>query len=219
VTEFVLSALGSLAAAIVFAFSVYVASRRFRRSLVRLLSLITGSDVIAVFASQRESAPAVHEAIRAAREVYVFAGRGNELTRSTFQPLWSLDNRRLRTVHILLPDTRFTGHGSWIGDREAEAAIHDPRYGRGLLTQQIDSNVMWLRERPMERLTVRVYDAPHIGRIVVTDRVAIVTVYSSEEHGGESPVFVARSGGPVYNMAKRLFEKTWQPATPVGPLE
>lgn len=54
-----------------------------------------------------------------ARWVKVMAGRGNELTRDSFQAVWDEADSRLESVQILLPNPD-SGADSYLAHRESE---------------------------------------------------------------------------------------------------
>nr|WP_113702213.1 hypothetical protein [Nonomuraea lactucae] len=149
-----------------------------------------------------------------ARWVRVLAGRGNELTRDGFAAVWE-GAGRLESVQVLLPDAGL-GPGSWLSVREAEMRRMDVGFSPGLLTEQVRVNAAYVSEvaRRRENVSLRFYDLPNVHRIVVTDRVAYLTLYRQTEHGRNSPCVVARRPGLMYDYALLLFTTAWEHARP-----
>lgn len=186
-----------------------------------MLSALVKVDIERNFATQRDAAKELASAIDRAREVYFFGGRGSELTRSTFDRLWNTPGGRLRQVRILLPDPECSGVGTWFSDRELEMASHDRAYGENLIADQVRTNIRYVARMVSGRpeFEVRLYDFPHLGRIILTDRVAFLTTYTDKEHGSASPCLMFNNKGPFYDFSKRIFDKAWLKATPLKPVE
>jgi hypothetical protein len=184
-------------------------SRRLRWLVALILGRIIGIDIERVYPSQTAASSLLRDELRKARWVKFMAGRGNELTRKTCMALWDTENGRLRSVQILLPDPELSGPGSWLADREAEASRHDKGYGRGLIADQTRANIRFIMEHGRESVTLRLFDFPHLARIVATDRVVFFTPYSDAEHGSDGVCIVFRGPGTLYDFWVRLFDKVW----------
>lgn len=208
---FIGGVVSSLVASILLLFVGWFGSNRLRTVLTRILTRMTGADIERVFASQRDASAAVSAALDNAREVYVFAGRGNELTRPAFEVIWNGQGSKLRKVQIILPNPAKDGPNSWLSDREQETASHDKGYGTGLISQQIKSNLVYIGRKAegVPAIEIRLCDFPNLCRIVMTDRVAFLTVYNDINHGSASRCLMLRNGGPMFDFCKRIFDKAW----------
>ena len=211
---FAVGVVSSLVASAVVLIAGWFLSGAFRRLLIRLVSGMCGSDIEDIYRSQAIANPDVAKELRMARSVCFFGGRGNELTRETFAALWTSDNRRLESVRILLPDPSSSTRDSWLSRREREMETYDRGYVGRMIETQIRSNIQYLMNKTRNRsdIEVRLYDFPHLGRIVITDRKAFVTPYTDRAHGSESPCLRLRRPGPLYDFAERIFAEAWSTA-------
>jgi hypothetical protein len=206
--SFVIAVLSSVIGSIVFLAGASLVSSKARWVVTAALSRLVDIDVEFVFRSPRTAADDVQKELRRARFVHLLTGRGNELQRETFSSLFA-PGPRLSEISILLPCTEHQAATvDWVDDREAELSAFDPAYGRGTVRGQVRSNAEFLRALPPP-LEVRRYDAPHIGRILVTDRYAYLTPYAEDAHGRDSKVIKFRRGGEMYEFLERLFAKSW----------
>ncbi|MFG1941376.1 hypothetical protein [Nonomuraea sp. NPDC048826] len=183
-----------------------------RRVLVRGLSKLTGVGIERSYTKQSAANADLAADLRTARWIKVLTGRGNELTRDSFQVVWQAGNPVLEYGHVLLPDP--DDPGGWLARREQEVRHADPGFGAGLLADQLRVNIRYLnavaaREAKIE---VRLFDAPHTHRVILTDRVAYFTPYQPGVHGRNSPCLVFRAGGAMYDHLLRTFDIMWQAA-------
>jgi hypothetical protein len=213
VNGFIIGVLSSLAATTVTVVAGWLTSRQIRRWLVLMLSRLTGLGIKRYYRRQRDANVDLHKDLNRARWVKVLAGRGNELTRDSFQEVWRSAGARIERVEILLPDPN-TGADSWLSDREAEMRRFDPGIRAGLLAEQVQANIRYLTSvaTANDHVRLQVYDLPNLGRIIVTDRVAYLTTYTADEHGRNSPCFVFTSPSPMYDFALRMFTTAWDRA-------
>jgi len=179
-----------------------------------VLSRLTGAGVARTYPRQSQANTALIDDLRSAKWVRVFTSRGNELTRDSFAELWS---RRSGTipVKILLPDPVAGAAGSWLDQRESEVSDYDPAFRAGLLGRQVRANLDYLRAHIDGRpeVEVKLYDFPHLARVIATDRVAYLTTYSAREHGRNSPCTVFQNPSPMYDFCLRIFDLAWSRAS------
>lgn len=210
-SAFIVGVISALAASALLAAAGWAATPRTRRLFIRRMNQVTGSDVEAVFESQEAANDTLQAELRRARRVDILAGRGYEFLRETFTPLWQNNGRNYEKIRILLPDPERSGPGTWFADRQNEVAQHDPAYKDGLLVQQVRANLAFLAHQATSnpKIELRVYDFPHLGRVISTDRAAFLTPYNPNSHGRSSPTILLHSPGPIYDLATRIFEKAW----------
>jgi hypothetical protein len=213
--SFVLGFVSSLAAT---AFTVcigLVGTARIRRVPTILLSRATGLGIREIFRQQKLANAVLAVDLGKARWVKVLAGRGNELTRDSFRTVWDYADSRLESVQILLPNPAL-GPRSHLADRETEMRRHDSGFKPGLLGEQVQANIEYISTVAAQRsnIELRVYDAPNIVRIVLTDKVAYLTPYTGSEHGRNSPCIVFMHPSPMYDFSMRMFSTTWARAVP-----
>jgi hypothetical protein len=208
---FVVGVVSALAASALLALVGWLATPRTRWFVIRRINKLTGSDVEAVFDSQEAANSILQGELLRAIKVDIFAGRGYEFLRETFAPLWQNGGRNYIAIRILLPDPEQSGPGSWFADRQREIAEHDTAYADDLLVQQVKANLAFLAHQAASnsKIEIRVYDFPHLGRVIATDRSAFLTPYSAIAHGRSSSTIFLRPPGPLYDLSRRIFEKAW----------
>lgn len=213
---FVLGVLSSVAATVLTVGVSWLASKRLRQLAIRALSWLTGVGIERSYEQQRLANADLGADLERARWVRVLTGRGNELTRDSFQSVWRESGRALEYVQVLLPDPGKRGT-SFLSIREVEARGIDAGYRPGLLAQQIRSNVEYIKAATADRSNVelRLSDFPNIYRIIITDQVAYLTLYPSTEHGRNGPCLVFSHPGILYDLALRIFAVTWTRAAGV----
>jgi hypothetical protein len=172
-------------------------------------------DIEFVFRDKVAASADLLREIEAAESVRILAGRGNELQRDTFGSLY-VPGRHTEATCILLPDCEGDPNtSSWIAQRERELATFDPAFGIHLLSTQVSSNVAFLRRHVANgTIALRLYNAPHLGRLVITDRCLFFTPYLRRAHGRHSHVYKFRRG-ELYNNFTRFFDQLWEVARPV----
>jgi hypothetical protein len=193
-----------------------VLSRKARWVLTGLLGRLLNIDIDYVFNDKDDAKLDIGTEIRRARNVAIFASRGNELQRGAFASLFhEKPQKRQVRVRILLPQTALSeGEYDWVWQREAELSVFDKAYGKGLLRQQIEASVSFIQQYLDNSVELRRFNSPHIGRIVITERFAYYTPYRSDSHGRDSKVYKFRRGGEMYDNLLRLFEQLWNVSTP-----
>jgi hypothetical protein len=212
-SEFLIGVISSLAATGLTVGGGWFASHRVRQWPIAVLSRLTGLAVRRVYRAQSVANRALRAEITRARWVRVLAGRGNELTRDSFGPLWTKSVRRLEFAQILLPDPS-SAPGSWLGRREADMQRLDPGLSTGQLADQVRVNATYVltATRGRQDIELRLYDLPNLYRAIITDNVAYLTVYNAAEHGRNSPCIVARKPGLMYDLAMFVFRTAWDSA-------
>ncbi|MEV4471408.1 hypothetical protein [Nonomuraea sp. NPDC049504] len=207
--DFTLGVVSSMAATALSVAVGWVLSARARDWAVAVLSHYSGLGVRKLYRQQRRAADELATDLARARWVCVLTGRGNELTRDAFAPIWSGAVRPLDAVKVLLPDPR---PGSWLVRREESLRRFDRGLRPGMLLEQVRNNAEYVREaaQHMDVVELRFYDMPNLYRIILTDEVAYITLYDETEHGRNSPCLVARPPGLLYGLALRIFTSAWE---------
>jgi len=208
---FGIDVLASLVAGVVLLVATATVSSRARWLLTGILGRLLDVDIDGVFSDKRDADADVSKELSRAREVSIFAGRGNDLQRSTFDPIFLRrpSTKPLR-IRVLLPRTDGATDFDWTQQREDELAAFDPAFGRrALLKEQIENAVRFLDQYVANgSVELRRFSCPHIGRIVVTDRCAYFTPYRNDSHGRDCSVYKYRRG-ELYDNFARLFEQLW----------
>lgn len=191
----------------------WLTSWRIRRRLLVALSRLTGLGVLRIHRHQDDARGDLAEELKRARWLRVMVGRGNELTRDGFVPVWSGEGRSPDSVRILLPDPRTSEEGrSWLERRERELLAADPGFHRGLLREQVLANFHYLAEatKGSSGTEIRFYDLPNLYRIIATDNTVFLTLYRNGAHGRHSPCIVAHRSSRLYDFALRIFATAWE---------
>ena len=99
----------------------------------------------------------------------------------------------------------------WVVQREMEISQFDTSFGRGLLKTQIQANIDFLQpySKP-EYFDIRLFNAPHNGRIVITDNFLYFGAITSRTHGRDDRVYKFHRGGAMYENYLRYFEQIWE---------
>ncbi|MFB4285034.1 hypothetical protein ACBJ59_57895 [Nonomuraea sp. MTCD27] len=207
--DFTQGVISSMAATALSVAVGWILSARAREWAVAALSRYSGLGVRKLHRQQRRAADELAADLARARWVGVLTGRGNELTRDAFAPIWSGAVRPLDAVRVLLPDPR---PGSWLVRREESLLRFDRGLRPGMLLEQVRNNAEYVREVALhlDVVELRFYDLPNLYRIILTDEVAYITLYGDTEHGRNSPCVVARRPGLLYELALCIFTSTWE---------
>lgn len=202
-----------IAAAIVFVFGAFFSGTA-RRILTVAASELLGIDVNYVFASGKAAEGTVTRELASASTVDIFAGRGNDFQGTLYAPLLEPGKKSARRVRVLLPNPYGSPRGTdWIDYRDAELARVDASYGKGQVKRQIQTSVEHIEHHvDGERFQVRLYDMPHVGRIILTERYVFFTPYSDTKHGRDCRVFQC-GRGDIYDCCARFFDMAWIDST------
>lgn len=193
-----------------------ILSKKARWVLIGLLSRLLNVDLDYLYRDRKEVEQDLVQDLKSSLSISILTGRGSEFNRDTFAPLFAeRPSSRKLCVRLLLPATIATaGVFDWTKQREGELASFDPAYGTGLLAKQIEANASFLQKYVESGIVeIRRFEAPHIGRIVLTDRFAYFTPYRRDAHGRHSPVYKSRRGGDMYDNFIRFFEQLWEAAS------
>ncbi len=213
-TGFILGIFSSLAATVLTLGAGWLGSKRSRHWAVRVLSKLTALGIQRSYSHQKSANVDLSADLAKARWVKVLAGRGNELTRDSFQMVWRESDTRLESVQVLLPDPGKRS-SSFLEVREAEMRRFDAGITPGLLSRQVRSNIDYILTMASEHrnIELRLFDFQNICRIIITDQVAYFTVYPAADHGRNGPCLVFSHPGVLYDFALRMFAVTWSRAT------
>lgn len=210
VGSFLANIAASFIASVVFVLGAALFSSRARWLLTGVLGHLLRVDIEAVYDDKTEAGADLSRELARAHDVAILTGRGNELQRDTFYPLFlkrpaAKDIR----VRILLPITDRTAQ-DWTQQREDELAQFDPSYAkRGLLKEQIQATSKFLEQYIANgQVELRRFSMPHVGRIVITDRCVFFTPYREDSHGRDCSIYKYRRGD-MYDSYARFFEQLW----------
>lgn len=209
--DFVLSVAASLVAAGIVALVAISCSRLIRRALTAAAAALLGVEVKYVYANGKEAAPVIREELAHSQNVRIFTGRGNQFQDTLYTPLLERTSGVLKSARILLPNVHSPARRSdWINEREDELAPIDRAFGAGQLRNQIKTSIEHLKRylKPNE-IELRLFDLPHLGRIILTDRSVFFTPYAVGKHGRDSRL-IQFGQGEMYDSFSRFFELAWK---------
>lgn len=214
--SFLINILASVIGGIVLLWAATILSRKARWVLTGVLGRLLNIDIDYVFENKGAARTDLGIELRRTRDVAILASRGNELQRGTFASLFhERPQKRQIRVRILLPQTLLEeSEYDWVRQREAELAKFDKAHGKGLLRQQIEASVLFIQQYIDDSVELRRFNAPHIGRLVITDRFVYYTPYRSDAHGRDSKVYKFRRSGEMYDNLLRFFEQLWSVSIP-----
>jgi len=210
--NFVVNVLSSMVAGAIMLLLVGIVSRKARWTLTAILGRILGIDIEYVYENARDASDDIRAELKRARFVQLLTGRGGELQRDTFACLLGeRTESRNCPFTILLPQVEVpSGNVDWTEVREHELAQIDRSFGAGVLKVQLRTTVEFLRPHlRVGKVELRLFNCPHIGRILITDRSVFFTPYSASAHARDCRVFQYRSGGDTYQTLARLFNQLW----------
>ena len=209
--SFLLSVFASIIAGIMLLASTAILSSRARSVLIGVLGRLLDVDIDGVFQDKRAAEVDVRKELGRAREICIFAGRGHELQRDTFDPIF-LHRPATKTirVRVLLPQTEGAMDHDWTQQRQTELAQFDRAFLKPrLLKDQIETTVRFLDQYVKSgQAELRRFCYPHIGRIIITDRCLYFTPYRHDSHGRNCPIYKFRRG-ELYDNFSRLFDQLW----------
>jgi hypothetical protein len=211
--------LASIIGSLILLFMGGIFSRYARWLLTSILGRLLDVDIEYVFRSKDEAYKDIKIELRRSSFIYLFMGRGNDIQNNNFiEVLQHQTHGKLPEYKIMLPSPiESTSSDDWIKQRENELAAFDPPFcGPGVLRHQIKTTIQYLQNFiNKEEIELKLYNYPHIGRIVITDRFVYFTPYSARKHGRDSPIIKYRRGGEFYEFFWRLFFQLWEVSQPV----
>lgn len=210
-SAFALNVLASVVAAVVMVLLTALISTRARWILTGLLGRLLDVDIDAVFPDKHEASTDVRRELARAHDVAIVTGRGNELQRDTFDPIFMhRPAAKPLRVRVLLPRTDTGMDYDWTQQRHDELCQFDQAFRRpGLLKEQIETTARFLEQYVSAGAAeLRRFNAPHMGRLIITERCVYFTPYRSNSHGRDSVVLKFRRG-EMYDNFLRLFEQLW----------
>ncbi len=214
--NFVLSIIGSIIATVIIFLTAAWASKNVRLALTAIASTFLKIEVKYVFDNSRDAEQATKEALEKGSDIRIFTGRGNQFLRDTYSMLLQKDNQK--NIRILLPNPSKTSNKiDWIDHREQELAPIGKSYKNGMLRQQIKNVIKYL-ESYIEsgQFEIRLYDGPHIARIILTEKYLFLQPYKKALEGRDSPV-IQYGRGDMYEMFNRYFNILWEDSEIVVP--
>jgi len=176
-----------------------------------MASTFLGIQVKYVFPNGKEAETAIKQELAESSFVRIFAGRGLQFQESLYSTLLRREASIRRQVRVLLPDPDASPKEvDWITHRDKELSSIDRPFGQEMLRKQISTSIQFLLSYLHDDyFQIRLYNVPHIGRIIATDQSVFFTPYSSTKHGRDCRVF-QYGRGDIYDNFVRFFDMVWQ---------
>ncbi|HEX8271535.1 MAG TPA: hypothetical protein VF615_02720 [Longimicrobiaceae bacterium] len=157
--------------------------------------------------------------MKESKSVRILAGRGTEFQTGrdgTYDEFLTPAELSRRRWQILLPNADDAPRGQdWIAHRAGELNNVRPPYDRDRLAQQIVSATRDLSSNVAPgTFEVALYDAPHIGRVILTDDGLFIAFYNGMRGGKKGPTFHFGKG-EFYEAYGRYFDLIWQDSRPL----
>lgn len=214
--SFLWNVLSSLVASLIILVAGALLARGARFKLLAIAAKVFRIEMSPAFKHQRDADDFLLKELRKAKWARIITGRGKLLESKACEPLWLRGNKRLKAWKLLLPDPDTDAiQEGWLVKREKETLSHDETYVPGRIASQVRGVLMHVDTRANSRAEVRLYDFPHLCRLVITDRVVLFTPYSDLVHGTESPCYLVQPPGPLYDYFVRYFDTVWEAPTTV----
>jgi hypothetical protein len=193
-------------------------SKSFRERLLDFLARSSKGGYSRRFENRKAAGTFTQQLLQEAAWVDFFGGRGNEFQQDSFRTL--LGGRpqdKITCIRILLPNVESESGLMWVSRRERELATFDKAFTGGTLAKQISTSISVLMgyQRP-DMVEVRMYSAPHFGRLIMTDKGLLLTAYTANRHGPDNELAFHSSESVVYRAMCRLFTELWSDSIPVG---
>lgn len=204
--SFILGVISSIVATIIFVWASWFTSTRVRLLLIRTLGRLSKAGYSELHSRPADRSISLQRVLNEARWVKIFAVRGNELVSGALEDLWE-KAPCMESVDIIILDPDAVGTDSWISHHEREVSRYDRGFRQLMLSDQVRANIAYLANRisGMQNVQLRVSNFPSVARIIMSDRCAMVTLYSETEHGREASYILAEPSSPLYPFARRLF--------------
>lgn len=219
VGKFTLSVLASLVAGIILIVITSFLSSKFRWILIAILNTLVSGDLENIFHNSRDAQSTLINDLKNSDYVYILTGRGGELSRETFAPLFHRLSKRSSKVELklLLPSTDNSKEKiDWTAKRAEELNSFNAGSGSSLASEintNAESIATWKYHQD-GNIEIRRYNVPHLGRIIITQKYVYFTPYQDDRHGKDTAIYIFRHGGVFYKSFNRLFFSIWEAYQP-----
>lgn len=208
--DLIIGVIASISASVLLILVSYY-SKNIRTVLINLLGKFVRIDIDRVYSNAKEAQSDVMKALEKATTVKLFMGRGNELQTETYNTL--LQNpKKFTSVKILLPKTVVDeSEFDWVKARENEIIEFDNAFVENILREQINVTIKFLQNtiNNNPNFELKYFNAPHIGKIIITDQYLFFYMMGQKSHGRESTMYRCRVNSNTYNSFLRFFEILW----------
>ncbi|NSE04773.1 hypothetical protein G4422_15420 [Blautia wexlerae] len=200
----------SLIASGIWAMIVVIFSPQIIKNVKKIMVSLMDSGSVYVFSSysDKEFIKDLKYELKHTKNLRICTSRGSFLMDSLYRECL---NKKDIPIWILLPNTR---DNKWIKIRTSEVNASGDGYTEKAFIGAIESNIEFLHACKGS-IKIKLYDCIHIGRIVLTDRVAYFCPYLANTYGEDVPVYKYAVNSIKYNWIMRLFQEMWSVASVV----
>lgn len=195
----------SLIATIIWALLVLLFSPKFMRFIKKILVSLMDSGTAYIFESykNKEFIEDLDKELKGAKKIWVCASRGTFLME---RPYRNYLNQLDIPIRVLLPDIN---SNAWIKLRTQEVSTSGATYTEEAFEEAITSSCFFLKACK-GNVKLKKYDCIHIGRIIMTDKVAYFVPYLSDTYGEDVTVYKYTVNSTKYKWIERLLIEMWK---------
>ena len=206
--EYLINVSASIVGGILLLWGMALFSKQAKEIFTLILARWLDFDLMYVFKDKKDTNLDLQVEIEKATFVFVLTVRGNDFQQDTFLPLFD-GKHEFNEIKILLPNNASKGF-DWFQQREIELQKFDSAFGFGVLKKQTATNIEYLKNHVhSQKIQLRLYLYPFIGRIVITDRCLFFTPMQRDSYIRRNKTFKYASGGDMYRHYLRLFDQLW----------
>ena len=199
----------SLIASGIWAVIAVIFSPQIIKNVKKIMVSLMDSGSVYVFPSynDKEFIKDLKYELKRAKSLRVCTSRGSFLMDPPYRECL---NKKDIPIWILLPDI---SDNKWIKIRTSEVTASGDGYTEKAFIGAIESNIEFLYACKGS-IKIKLYDCIHIGRIVLTDRVAYFSPYLASTYGEDVPVYKYAVNSTKYNWVMRLFHTKYERVSP-----
>lgn len=175
-------------------------------------TLNISDDIVAIYKNKREAEPHIISSIDASSSIKIMAGRGSELQRETYAKIFELP-QQFAKIKIMLPNP-ITQHGQidWLDLREKEVISFDRAFAKNTLREQIKANINFVKTTATasQNFEFKLFNALHLGLIVITDNAVFFYFLKTNGHGRDSKMYQCKVDSEIYQWLNRYFDEIWK---------
>lgn len=203
--DFLLGILGSLIASAVWAFLIFIFSKKIMKKIKRIFMTVFDCGAHFIFDSRLDIdyLEDLKKELEMATTIKIYTSRGKYLEDSPYRKI--LNNSQIE-IKILLPSIQ---NNKWVEMRIQEVNKVDDKYTEEAFDSSLNATIRYLKTCK-SNVILRRYDSIHIGRIILTDRVAYFSPYLKDTFGEDVAVYKYLANSTMYQWCERIFNETWE---------
>lgn len=205
---FILNIMASIIATIICLFFASVISKRWRKVYYAISHFVLNTNVAYTYHKREEAENDIQSDVAHSNKFKFLGGRGELLKNPPYRDF--LQNSNIET-QILLPIPN--PNNVWLQRRVTELKANNAMeyFSCESLVADIEAVIIHFKDkRQYEERQLRLYDALHIGRIVILDNSAYLTLYQQGIVGRQSPIFKYYRDSDMYTWLERYFDTVFQ---------